>query len=286
MSDTWVAGPNTPAASIRDALKGSARVLVQGEQAWEPGVIVVPPHKILCAQSRVWLHRKSGGEGPLVTVDSDGSFGGDGFGRFLMRSNGYAGTGVLFPGATSRQQVAGLVFEDYLGVCLDLTAAEAGHECNVTGVQAQRSNRDEPGIVLPEDEAGTRGIRRFEDCQGGGGRLIAVRGANVTLLDECSTLGDLLMSDRARQIVVEKCRLAVPNTGPWSGFVIRGQNHIVMQNQISSPVFVYGSGCLIANYDAGRYLMPGVSGNVILRMGQTPATVDWSGTSLNATLNG
>jgi hypothetical protein len=267
--DTYVFADGASAESIRDALKDYPRVRLAGSQRLKGGIIVVPPHKILCTEARHYLIRDDA-NGPLITLDSDSAL----EGRFLWHSNGHDGAGIKMPGGTSRQEVNGSIFMEYIGLCLDLSEPEAGHECNVQRVQAQRSAPEHPGILLPEDEVGTRGIRRFEDCQGAGGRLIALRGCNVTLLSECSTRGDLWMTDKARQCLIEQCRLALL---PNESLSIRGVNHVIMQNQISAAAYIFGSGTVYWNYDGGRYLMPGATGHTVLGMGNVAPTVDWSG---------
>jgi hypothetical protein len=188
-----------------------------------------------------------------------------------FQANGHAGTCVYVPSGANFTKMSGDIhITNWIGVCVDMSEPTSGHECNIEGLLANRTDPSLPAIVLPVSEVTTRGIRRFEDCQAGGARLIDVGGSNLTQLQNCTTFG-FTMNDNCNNLKTRDCRFAY-HAGQT--MQIKGWNHCFRDNHVSAPVTITGGGHVVDQYDAGRTLTPGSSQCVVYRYPTCAYTVD------------
>jgi hypothetical protein len=263
--DTYIAPANTPASTITAALRDHKRVRVTGDQSWSGG-IVLPEHRILSFEAPHYVFRASAGA-PLITQLSFSSI----LGSPRFQANGHAGTCVYVPSGANFTKMSGDIhITNWIGVCVDMSEPTSGHECNIEGLLANRTDPSLPAIVLPVSEVTTRGIRRFEDCQAGGARLIDVGGSNLTQLQNCTTFG-FTMNDNCNNLKTRDCRFAY-HAGQT--MQIKGWNHCFRDNHVSAPVTITGGGHVVDQYDAGRTLTPGSSQCVVYRYPTCAYTVD------------
>jgi hypothetical protein len=263
--DTYIAPANTPASTISAALRDHKRVRVTGDQSWSGG-IVLPEHRILSFEAPHYVFRASAGA-PLITQLSFSSI----LGSPRFQANGHAGTCVYVPSGANFTKMSGDIhITNWIGVCVDMSEPTSGHECNIEGLLANRTDPSLPAIVLPVSEVTTRGIRRFEDCQAGGARLIDVGGSNLTQLQNCTTFG-FTMNDNCNNLKTRDCRFAY-HAGQT--MQIKGWNHCFRDNHVSAPVTITGGGHVVDQYDAGRTLTPGSSQCVVYRYPTCAYTVD------------
>jgi hypothetical protein len=264
--DTFIAGANTPASTINAALKDHKRVRVTGDQSWSGGSIVIPEHRILSFEAPHYVFRASAGA-PLITMLSFSAI----LGSPRFHANGHDGTCIYVPSGSNFIKVLGdPQITPWIGLCVDMTEPTAGHECNFEGLLANRTDPSLPAIVLPASEVTTRGIRRFEDCQAGGARLIDVGGSNLTQLQSVTTFG-FTMNDNCNNLKTRDCRFAYH---PGQVMEIRGANHCFKDNHVSAPVEIHSVGHVVFQYDAGRTLMPDSSQCVVYRYPTCAYTVD------------
>jgi hypothetical protein len=263
--DTYIAPANTPASTISAALRDHKRVRVTGDQSWTGG-IVLPEHRILSFEAPHYVFRASAGA-PLITQLSFSSI----LGSPRFQANGHAGTCVYVPSGANFTKMSGDIhITNWIGVCVDMSEPTSGHECNIEGLLANRTDPSLPAIVLPVSEVTTRGIRRFEDCQAGGARLIDVGGSNLTQLQNCTTFG-FTMNDNCNNLKTRDCRFAY-HAGQT--MQIKGWNHCFRDNHVSAPVTITGGGHVVDQYDAGRTLTSGSSQCVVYRYPTCAFTVD------------
>jgi hypothetical protein len=273
--DIFIAPSGTSVDAINAALVSHMAVRCVGTQYWDK-TVVIPEQRVLKCEAPTYV-LKNHSNGPLITQNGYSAI----EGRFLMEGNGHTGDAVFWPADTGHQEIRGAQIMRFAGYCINATAAWAGFECVVTDVKAQRTNLALPAIGLPEDEGGTRGIRRFQNCKGLGGFLLDIAGSNVTIMDNCSTYG-FRMTNRARYAHITGNRLAMPSGVP---LVVDGENNTLQDNSIGAVVN-FGGTALGNQYlnNTEWYnitLMPGASYNALLLGPLASAIIDNSGNNLN-----
>jgi hypothetical protein len=262
--DTFIAGANTPASTINAALRDHKCVRVAGDQSWTGG-IVIPEHRVLKADASHIVSRASGG-GPFITMSSFSQISG----RLHFQANGHGGTCIYVPSTAYFIRITDILITPWIDVCIDMSEATAGHECDVEDILANRTNPALTAIVLPASEPTTRGLRRFEDCQAGGAALLDAGGSNLTSLQNCTMFG-FRMNDSSNNLKARDCRFAYH---PGETMDVRGANHCFRDNHVSAVVNIYGQGHVVDQYDAGRTLMPGSSQCRVTRYPTAAFTVD------------
>jgi hypothetical protein len=262
--DTFIAGAGTPASTINAALRDHKCVRVTGDQSWTGG-IVIPEHRVLKADASHIIARASGG-GPLITMSSFSQISG----RLHFQANGHGGACIYVPSTAYFIRITDILITPWIDVCLDMSEPTAGHECDIQGVLAQRTNPALPAIVLPAEETTTRGLRLLRKCQSASATLIDVGGSNLTQMQYCTMFG-FRMNDACDYLKARDCRFAYH---PGETMDIRGANHCFRDNHVSAVVNIYGQGHVVDQYDAGRTLMPGSSQCRVTRYPTAAFTVD------------
>jgi hypothetical protein len=193
-----------------------------------------------------------------------------------VEGQGYSGSCLWFPENTSMQEVYNCDLYRTNGPLIDMARPAAGAYSTIEVINAQQYDKTQPAIVLPPDELETTGNRKFRACNGGGGRLFHLGGANFTHITDCDTYG-IWMTMQCRNTIFVATRLADLN-----GIAIYGYNHRFVGCKIFTFVAFYTHGVVYGhdNYDDGRYLQLGATNNIIADVNNKP-TWNYSGNQTN-----